>query len=219
LHQETTGEHKDNDSPQQTGDKEIVYVVEADDACRLSIVSLLESIRLPCQSFATVSAFLESYDGSAGCVITDLRVPYAVDGIDLQKALVDANIPLPVIIVSASAETSVTVQAMKRGAITILERPFRNHELLEAIPKAFQQGRIARRRKEANAKLESLTEKERDVLERILDGLTTSVIARRLDISVRAVENRRHQIYLKTQTNSIAQLVRLVVESDLEDPA
>ena len=218
MHQKTTGENKDNDSTQQAREKETVYVIDANDASRGSIVSLLESIRLPCQAFATVDAFLANYEGGMGCVITDLRVPYAVDGIDVQKALSDANIPLPVIIVAAAAETSVTVQAMKRGAITILERPFRNHELLEAIPMAFQQGRIARRRKEAIAKLEALTDKERDVLELVLDGVTTSVIARRLNISIRAVDNRRHQIYLKTQTNSIAQLVRLVVESEGVDP-
>ncbi|MEZ6091438.1 MAG: LuxR C-terminal-related transcriptional regulator, partial [Pirellulaceae bacterium] len=86
-------------------------------------------------------------------------------------------------------------------------------ELLDAIRMAFQQGRIARRRKIAVSKLELLTADEREVLDMIIKGVPSRVIAHKQHVSVRTIENRRHHIYEKTQTHSIAQLVRMVVES------
>ncbi len=137
-------------------------------------------------------------------------------GLELQQAMKERGILLPVIVITAFAETQLTVQAIKQGAVTVLEKPYTDNDLSTAIREAVRRNEAEReqrqRRLEIRRRLASLTDKEREVLDRIIEGVANKVIARRLGVSVRTVENRRHQVYAKMQADSLAELVQMVIE-------
>ncbi len=120
------------------------------------------------------------------------------------------------IVITAHAETPLTVRAVKAGALTVLEKPCRDYELFDAIRSALKkdlQTREAAQRLElARQKIESLNDQEREVLDLMVEGVANKVIANRLDVSIRTVENRRHRIFEKTGTESLAELIRLTIE-------
>jgi FixJ family two-component response regulator len=144
-----------------------------------------------------------------------------MSGLELQEKLKELDISLPVIIISAYAQTPMTVQAMKRGAVSFLEKPCEENQLWDAIREALAQDeatRLAReRREECHQRLAILTPAERAVMELIVAGEPNKVIAKRLGVSVRTVEARRHEVFKKTQVDSVAALVRLVMEAEPGD--
>ena len=196
-----------------------VFVVDDDEGARTSVRALVRSMGIQAQTFESAEAFLEALDPDApGCLVTDVRM-LGMSGIELQEKLAADGILLPVIIITAHAETPLTVRAVKSGAVTVLEKPCRDYELYDAIRDALSKD-SARRTQLAEhqafqQKVASLTPQERQVLDLMIEGLANKVIARQMDVSVRTVENRRQRIFEKTGTQSLAELIRMFVESKL----
>lgn len=162
-------------------------------------------------SFADAEAFLGAWRPDwAGCVVTDLRLPGA-SGIDLQAALRSRGSQLPVVVITADGDVPSARAAFRADALDFLEKPFDDAQLLEAIEAAFarEEQRIARR---ADAqKLERLTPREREVLERTAQGLHAKEIAAALGISARTVEVHKARVMEKLGVRNVAELVRFAV--------
>lgn len=199
----------------------IVFVIDDDETSRESICALVESMNIPTESFDSGESFLNSYTGNRpGCVVTDIRMP-GMSGVELQEKLRESGFSIPTVVVTAYATTPVTVKAMQNGAITLLEKPYNDQALWDAIRKALAEDQENRDTAELRAKngekLQSLTSDERRVLDGILSGKPNKTIAAELDVSVRTVESRRHNVFKKTETESIAELVRFVMTTEGED--
>jgi RNA polymerase sigma factor (sigma-70 family) len=197
-----------------------VFVVDDHELARNSVCALVESMGLKAQAFASGEEFLAAYRAQQpGCLVTDVRM-LGMSGIELQQQLAARGCKLPVIVITAHANTPLTVQAMKQGAVTLLEKPCSDNDLWDAIREALsrdeQQRSQAARREEIRQRLTELTPHEREVLDRIVAGKLNKSIARELKVSIRTVENRRHNIFQKLGADSVAELVRLVVDAEGE---
>lgn len=192
-----------------------VFVVDDDRPMRDSLVMLIETMGFAAQSFASAREFHRFYAApQPGCLVLDVRMPRQ-GGLELYEQLVREGKRLPVIFITAHADVTTAVAAMKSGAIEFLEKPF-DHETLRArIAKALALDAEWRRREaEFNAvaqRIARLNDRERETLELILAGAANKVMASRLFISERAVEMRRARIMHKLQVNSLAELVDLAV--------
>ena len=196
----------------------IVFVVDDDERARESVCALVQSMGLDSVPFASAEEFLEQHTNDhAGCLITDVRM-LGISGLELHEKLNEMGSNLPVIVITAHATTAVTVQAMQGGAITLLDKPYREDELWSAIRKALAldaKNRVRNsHRQEIRQRRDQLSTSERDVLELVVSGKANKVIASRLDISTRTVENRRREIYRKMKADSVVDLVKMVIEAD-----
>lgn len=198
-------------------DSPTVYYVDVDEGVRRSLDRLLDAIGLPLRSFPSGEAFLRAYDGSPGCLVTDIRTPSGLAGLELQSRLSRSPISLPLIVTASVEDASLAVRAMQSEAVTLIEKPYRDHELIEAIQSSLRIDRMHRQQdlktREVFTRLAMLSPNEAEVLELIIEGVTNKVIANRLDVSIRTIENRRKRIYEKMRTESVAVLVRMVVEA------
>ncbi len=193
-----------------------VFVVDDDQDARDSVCALVRSMRVKAESFSSAEAFLNAYDQSrSGCLVTDFRM-LGMSGIDLLVRLKQAGHRLPVIIISGYVNVSSAVRAMKKGATNVLTKPYEQQDLWDTISTALHQDATIRAdqasRKSITERFERLTHNETQVLDLVTKGTANKVIARRLDISVRTVEDRRKKIYGKLSVGSIAALVELVVD-------
>lgn len=200
------------------GEYPIVFVVDDDHSARGSVCALVQSMGLDAQPFSSAEDFLEAYSPSqAGCLVTDIRM-MGMSGLDLQETLNEMGSLLPVVVITAFATTNLTVRAMQSGAVTLLDKPYRENELWDAVRKSLSLDAKRRvqyaRRRELRDRLESLTDSERQVLDLVVAGKANKVIANRLDVSIRTVENRRRDIYGKMQADSAVDLVRMAIEAD-----
>jgi FixJ family two-component response regulator len=139
-----------------------------------------------------------------------------MNGVELQETLAEKRCHLPVILITAHAETPITVRAVKTGAVTVLEKPCRDFELFDAIQDALARDADFRKaaacHQEIRRRMDTLSPAEKQVLDYMMEGMANKVIARRLEVSIRTIENRRQRVFEKTGTDSLAELVRLVVE-------
>ena len=195
--------------------KPTVFIVDDDQSALRSVSALASSIGLDTETFPSAESFLSHYQADRpGCLVTDLRM-HEMSGTQLQEELLRRRIELPIILITAYAETSITVRAMQNGAVTLLEKPPRDHELIDAIRNALGQDSEIRSQKkfrlDAERRMRQLSQSEKEVMNRMIAGQLNKVIARELDISVRTVEMRRHNIFKKTETKSIAELVKLAI--------
>jgi two-component system response regulator FixJ len=199
-----------------TTEEATVYIVDDDQGARDSLRALASSMGVRAEVFASAEDFLDDYDPSLpGCLVTDLRM-LGMSGMELQEKLAADGIAIPVIIITAHAETSLTVRAVKKGAVNVLEKPCRDYELFDAIRDALAQDTSTRieeaKQKDFKERFSTLSEDEQRVLELMTEGAANKVIARRLDVSMRTVENRRQRVFAKTGAGSLAELIWLVVE-------
>ncbi len=143
-----------------------------------------------------------------------------MDGVQLQAELNARGAILPVIAVTAHADTSTTVKLMQQGALTLLEKPYDADDLWNAVLQALKLDAARHseqtRRQEIQERFDQLSEKEVDVLREIIAGKSNKQVAAKLDVSLRTVEARRHDIFHKMQAHSVAELVRLVIEAGVE---
>lgn len=195
-----------------------VFVVDDDPAARESVSALAGSVGLKVQMFPSAEAFLQEYKPERpGCLVTDLRM-LGMSGLDLLETLQKTESPIPAILISAYADVPAAVRAMQAGAVTLLEKPCRNDQLIQAISNAIARDnaqRQARTQKLAiKQRLATLSVEEYDVMQRMVAGKLNKVIANELLISLRTVETRRHKVLEKMQADSLAELVRMVVEAD-----
>ena len=196
-------------------DVSTVFIVDDNQQARDSVALLVRSMGVASEGFATAAEFLDSYEPQrAGCLVTDQRMP-GMTGMELQKALLEQGVTLPIIIITAYAHVSLAVTAVRRGAVTVIEKPYEDEDLWNAIRTALATDATSRREQtqlaEVRARFAGLTEKHREVLRLVLAGKPNKVTARELGVSIRTVENRRHEIFTKTGTDSVAELVRLSI--------
>ncbi len=195
-----------------------VYVVDDDPAARDSVSALVTAAGLRVQSFSSAEAFLQEHrPDKPSCLVTDLRM-LGMSGLDLLEQLQKSSTPLPAILISAYADVPAAVRAMQAGAVTLLEKPCRHDQLITAIHQALERDasdRAVRLRKtELKKRLATLSPEEYDVMQRMVAGKLNKVVANELLISLRTVETRRHRVLEKMQADSLAELVRMVVEAD-----
>lgn len=205
------------DKPNTEVQPGIVYVVDDDPASREAVAELVQEMGVQSKTFGSAEEFLEKYDGRRpACLVTDVRM-LRMSGLELQEELEERGTGLATIVLTAYADTPVTVRAIKNGAVTLLEKPCRDLELWDAIREGLSQDSATWaadcQQRERAEQLASLTDAERAVLDLILDGEPNKAVASKLEISVRTVEVRRQNIYSKMHADSIAQLVRHVLEA------
>ena len=193
----------------------IIHVVDDDDALRRSLSYLLDSAGWRTASFASGRDFLDRYDGHVpGCLILDVLMPF-MGGMEVQQNLNTWDICLPVIFLSAHGDLPMAVHAMKRGAFDFLEKPCKDHELLDAVGRAvrhsIKQCLGQQQVGAARARLNALTAREREVAECLAAGESNKVIARKLSISDKTVQVHRHNTMEKLQVHSTAEIARLIV--------
>ena len=192
-----------------------VFVVDDDRQMRDSLVMLVEAMGFAAQGFASGAEFYRFYQSpQPGCLVLDVRMPRQT-GLELYEQLTREGKRLPAIFMTAHADVSMAVAAMKTGAIEFLEKPFERETLLERIKKALALDAAWRRREEefkaVAERIARLNDRERETLELILSGASNKVMASRLYISERAVEMRRAGIMRKLQVDSLAELIDLAV--------
>ncbi len=193
----------------------VIHIVDDDADVRDSLRVLLESAGYRCATYASGSAFLSSVPKAGeACAIVDVRMP-GMDGLALMGELRERRIQIPVILATGFGDVPLAVRAMKAGAVDFIEKPCRLPELQDAIGRALaiaEQGkRNAKEEEEAARRLSRLTQRERDVFERLIVGDANKSIANRLSISARTVEIHRARVMEKLQAKSLPELVRLAL--------
>jgi two-component system response regulator FixJ len=197
-----------------------VFVVDDDEAVRDSLKILLETEGYRAAAFESAIAFLDGYrEGMQGCLLADVRMP-DMTGLELQEALAERHIALPVIIITGHGDVPMAVRAMKAGAIDFIEKPFSDTAILDSVRRAMASAKQADANQglaaEAQQRLETLTPRERQVLEWLVRGRPNKIIAFELDISARTVEIHRARVMEKMQAESLSHLVRLALAAKLE---
>jgi FixJ family two-component response regulator len=197
-----------------------VYLVDDDAAVARAITSLGSMMQLPVLAFTSAESFLNRNEDELpreGCLVLDIRLP-GMSGLDLQSTLRERHCEIPVIMISGHADVPLAVEAMRRGALTVLEKPFG----LEVIKRHIQQAlEIDRQRRHQSQQrdivrdqLAKLTSREREVLALIPLGLTNKQMAAQLHLTLRAIEDRRSRLMRRLGVRSVAELLLLVQQAD-----
>ena len=193
----------------------IAYVVDDDPSLRTLWEWLMSSNGIAVQTFATATAFIDAYHrGDAGCLVLDVRLP-GMSGPELQDFLRREAIEIPIVFVSAHGDVPTAVNALKGGAVDFIQKPFDYREALAIVRRAFERDVQERerhaRRAQLAERLAALTERERGVLQRMIEGKANKVIAAELDISVKTVEAHRAKVMEKMAVDSVAELVQRII--------
>jgi two-component system, LuxR family, response regulator FixJ len=199
-----------------------ILIVDDDADVRDSLRALLESAGFQVRDFDSAKAVLaDAALGQGACLIADVRMP-DMDGLALQEELINRRVGLPVIIVTGHGDIPLAVRAMKAGAVDFIEKPFDDELLLQSIKRALERGKENRDQaslaQTAVARIALLTERERQVLERLVAGQANKVIAYELDISPRTVEIHRAHVMEKMQAKSLSDVVRLALAAGVGPP-
>jgi FixJ family two-component response regulator len=191
----------------------IVLIVDDDAMVREGIQSLVRSIGLRVQTFASAAEFLSAnIPDVPKCLVLDVRMP-GQSGLDLHRQLMQANTEIPTVFISGHGDIPMTVRAMKQGAMEFLTKPVRGQDLLDAVQNAIERDRALRKERAEIASLhkrfESLTARETEVLNLVVAGLLNKQIADQLGTSELTVKTHRAHVMEKTQADSLANLVRM----------
>ncbi|MGB0712428.1 MAG: response regulator FixJ [Gammaproteobacteria bacterium] len=190
-----------------------VFVVDDDNAVRDSLRWLIESVGHPVETYENARAFLDGYDRDRpGCLVLDVRMP-GMSGLDLQEYLIQESIHIPVIIITGHGDVPMAVRAMKAGALDFVEKPFSDQVLLERIERALEKDTELRaqfeRLHDVKERFETLTPREREVMEQVVAGHANKVIAYELDVSMKTVEAHRGKVMRKMRARSLSDLVKM----------
>jgi RNA polymerase sigma factor (sigma-70 family) len=194
----------------------IVMVVDDDSGVRNAMRALLKSVGLNATLYASAQEFLGAYDPhQPGCLLLDIRMP-GMSGMDLQQELNLRGAVVPVIFMSGHADIPMAVEAMQHGAFDFLQKPFRDQDLLDRIQRAIARDGERRlalgERERIRARLDSVTEREREVLELLTRGRQNKQIAQELGVSPRTIEIHRARVMEKMEAQSVAELVRMMLD-------
>lgn len=194
-----------------------VYIVDDDEAIRSSLRLLMKSVGLQAETFASASEFFDQYRlERPGCLVLDIRMP-GMSGLELQQRLVERGAVLPIIFITGHGDVPMAVRAMQKGAVDFIQKPFRDQDLLDRINHALEMDTQNRdtllERKVISQRLSHLTPREHEVLDLVAQGKPNKVIAADLGVSQRTVEIHRSRVMEKMHARSLAQLVRMVIES------
>lgn len=197
-----------------------VHVIDDDEAVRDSLVTLLEAAGFSVSAYASAGAFLEGLEKApSGCVVTDVCMP-EISGLDLLRRLSDRLPQFPVIVLTGEADVPTAVEALKNGALDLIEKPYSAETIIAAVRQALTQLEVRSdrdsRRSEAAERLAVLSAREREVLEGVVKGHSNKEIARELGISPRTVEAYRANLMMKMGAESLSDLVRMAIEARAE---
>jgi FixJ family two-component response regulator len=193
--------------------RSMVFVVDDDASIRNALKSLIRSVGLPVELFASAQELLQTKRPDVpSCLVLDIRLP-GISGLDFQRKLTEANISIPIIFITGHGDIPMSVRAMKAGAVEFLTKPFRDQELLDAIQLALERDRL-RRQQEAEIttlrdRYEWLTPREREVLPLVVSGLPNKQIATAIGTSETTVKVHRGQLMRKMGADSLPELVRM----------
>lgn len=184
-----------------------VYVVDDDEGMRESLCWLIESAGYKVETFISAGQFMALFNQQwRGCLILDVRMP-VISGLELQQQLNNAGVLMPIIMISGFADVPTVVNAMQAGAMDFLEKPFDDNELLQRIDKALMQSRQQLELEERRGQFARLTDREKQILESVKQGMSSRKIAESLGISTKTVETHRANMMHKLQVGSVAELV------------
>ena len=191
----------------------VVFVIDDDASVRAAISSLIRSVGLRSEVFASVSEFLAHKRSSAtSCIILDVRLP-GVSGLEFQSELAKANAQIPIIFITGHGDIPMTVKAMKAGAVEFLTKPFRDQDLLDAIQVALERARVREEKErgvfELRKKFETLTPREQEVMGWIAGGLLNKQVAAEIGVTEITVKVHRGNVMRKMAAKSFADLVRM----------
>lgn len=199
---------KDHSTETQT-----VFIVDDDPAIRFAMQALMDSVDIEHEIFSSADEFLAGESPErAGCLVLDIRMP-GTGGLELQEELIARGNTLPIIFITGHGDVPMAVDAMQKGAVNFIQKPFRDQELLDCVREALTTDKERRevnlRRAEFSRRLNQLTNREREVFDLVVTGKANKVIAYELDVSQRTVEIHRARVMEKMQARSLADLVRM----------
>ena len=197
-----------------------VFVIDDDASVCKSLGRLFRSLGFDAETFASAELFLkrEHYDG-IGCLVLDVRMP-GLSGMDLQDELSRADYSMPIIFITGHGNIPMSVQAMKKGAVNFLAKPFDDEELLQAVREAIEKDRGAKAERaevhDIRRRIELLTPREVEILRYVITGMLNKQIALKLGIAEKTVKVHRGRIMEKLRVDSVAELVRLAEKAGIE---
>ena len=197
------------------GEKPVIAVVDDDSGVRTAMRALLKSVGLDCVLFGSAQEFLDAWQPlQPGCLVLDIRMP-GMSGLELQQQLNLRGAIIPVIFMTGHADVPMAVEAMQHGAFDFLQKPFRDQELLDRIQRAIARDAELRatlgEHTRIRACLDSLTAREREVLDLMTQGKQNKAIAQDLGVSPRTIEIHRARVMEKMNVQSVAELVHMMV--------
>lgn len=198
----------------------VAHIVDDDDDLRRSLAFLLSSVGIRALTYPDAAGFLEGFDPEQpAVVIVDVRMP-GMNGFQLQERLVELGYPAPVIFCSAHGDIPMSVRAMSKGAVDFLEKPYEPQLMIDIVQQQLAESRrlfaAHAARRAVQQRVDGLTQREREVLRHVIDGLPSQVVARRLGTSVKTVDVHRARIKAKTGSDSLGELIRDILVNDVE---
>ena len=195
------------------GTDAIVFVVDDDRSVREGLVDMIQSLGLQAKAFTSAQQFLQfKRPDSPACLVLDVRLP-GLSGLDLQRQLRQSNQPIPIIFITGHGDIPMSVRAMKEGAVEFLTKPFRDQDLLDAIHQAIKSDRVMREQRARAADLrcryESLTPREREVMQLVIAGKLNKQIAGDLGTSEVTIKMHRGQVMHKMKAESVVDLLKM----------
>ncbi|MGC3981340.1 MAG: response regulator [Steroidobacteraceae bacterium] len=198
-----------------------MFIVDDDPAVQQALRLSFRSVGYRAEVFASATQFLDAYDEQmAGCILLDVRMP-GLSGIELQEQLNQRHSILPIIFMTGHGDVPMAVTAMQAGALDFIQKPFNEQELIDRVTQALNRDAhnrsVLQEKHEIHKRLESLTPREREIMEMVVDGKANKVIAGDLQLSQRTVEIHRARVMEKMLATSLAHLVRMVIAVDESD--
>ena len=193
-----------------------IHIIDDDPNMLQYLSDLVSTLNYKSQTYDSGNDFLDNYNNDGmGCIVLDLRLP-GISGLDLHQQLPEHGIDLPVIMISGFGDISIAVKAMKSGVLDFLEKPFKGQELLDLIHNAINHHKEIREKSntqnKAQSRLDSLTKREKQVMQLVVDGILNKDIAIKLEISIKTVEVHRANVMDKMSAKSVTDLVRMSFE-------
>lgn len=199
-----------------------VFVVDDDEAVRKALKLLLESAGLRVEAFSSADEFLADHDlNRAGCLVLDIRMP-GMSGLTLQDQLITRRVDLPVIMITGHGDVAMAVEAVKKGAIDFIQKPFDDEVLLQRVQQALavdaERRRTNAQRADFESRLARLTPREREVLDLLISGKGNKEIAFQLGLSRKTVDIHRAHVMMKMGVDSLLDVARMGFITEVPKP-
>lgn len=197
-----------------TSDVPIVSIIDDDESVLDALVFLMASVGLQSKMFSSAKVFLAEYDPlERGCIVSDIRMP-GMSGLELQQELTKRDCTLPLVFITGHGDIPMAVEAIKNGAVDFHTKPFRDQDLLDSINKAIEQNELLQQTTDQQNTIQrclsTLTRREREILDCVVEGKSNKLIADQLNLSPRTVETHRGHMMEKMQVKTLAELFKLV---------